>query len=94
MRKDRYIRDFSIDYGLVQIIERATGVPDETRHQAKLLDFSLTPWPVKCSIKVPPQPHPLGTSDHSIVSVQIDAKPKIIPDLSVFRTTLRDSTAD
>lgn len=74
----KYCRDFSIAYELTQIIREPTQVLDKKGHQVNLLSFILTSCPDKCLSKVLP---PLGTSDHSLISVQIDAKLKVSPDV-------------
>lgn len=73
MNKAYIFRDFSITYELAQIIERPTHVFDATRYQAKIFRKMFT--------------RSLGTSVHSLISVQIEAKENASPDL-LFRRTI------
>lgn len=81
MRKAN-IADLSIAYELTQIIEEPTQVPDTTGQQANLLDLFLASCPDISSAKVLA---PIGMSDHSLVSVQIDSKRITSPDLPCHR---------
>lgn len=66
-------------------------VPNTTGHYTNRLGLFLTSCPDKCLSKVLP---PLGTSDHSLITVQIDAKPKAYPDVPFHRTIFRYAKAD
>ena len=58
---------------------------------ANLLYLFLTSCPEKCSTSVL---SPLGSSDHCVVSVKIDAKSEISTDVPFHRTVFRYSKAD
>ena len=68
-----------------------TRIPHATGQYANLLDLFLTSCPEKCSTYVL---SPLGTSDHFVVSVKIDAKSEISTDAPFHRTVFRYSKAD
>lgn len=69
-KEGRYSRDISIAYKLTQIVDKPSRIP-KTRHCTNIF---LTSCSEKCSAKVLPL---LGTADHSLVSVKIDAKSKV-----------------
>lgn len=80
--KGKYWRDFAIAYELTQIIGEPTRVPNTAWHQASILDLFITSWPDKWLSKILP---PLGLSDHSLISIQINTKPKPSPDVQFHR---------
>lgn len=66
---------FSVAYDLSQIVAKPTRIPDTTGHHANLLDslYHIFSWK-KYSTEVLP---PLDTSDHSLIDVKVNAKPKM-----------------
>ena len=87
----RYCYDFAVAYDLTQTVTKPTRVPDAPGQYANLLDLFLTSCPEKCSTSVL---SPLGSSDHCVVSVKIDAKSEISTDVPFHRTVFRYSKAD
>ena len=83
--------EFSTIYGLTQIVKGPTRVPDVIGQTANLLDLFLTTVPDKCDSTTS---SPLGSSDHSVVVVKIDAKCKESNDAPFHRTVFRYSEAD
>lgn len=86
----RYCRDYSIAYELTQIIGEPTCV-QTTCHQVNILNLFLTSCPDKCLTKVLP---PLGTSVHSLISVQFNAKPMTSCDVPLYRMIFHYLKAD
>ena len=87
----RHCHDFAIAYGLTQIVTEPTRVPDVASHFPNLLDLFLTTCPDRCVSSVL---SPLGRSDHSVVSVEIDTQLKETSDIPFHRTVFRYSKAD
>ena len=83
--------EFSTIYGLTQIVKGPTRVPDVKGQTANLLDLFLTTVPDKCDSTTS---SPLGSSDHSVVIVKIDATCKGSNDVPFHRTVFRYSEAD
>ena len=87
----RFCHDFALCYGLEQIIDVPTRVPDISSQFPNLLDLFLTSIPDKCSHTVAP---PLGSSDHATITVKIDARCKESTDMPFYRTVYRYAKAD
>ena len=87
----RFCHDFSIAYDLTQIVNEPTRVPDSDSQYASLLDLFLTTCPELCSSSVL---SPLGSSDHSVVSVKIKTKCYKSSDVPLHRTVYRYTMAD
>ena len=83
--------DFAMAYGLTQIVDVPTRVPDRDGDFASLLDLFLTSVPDKCVHSVTA---PLGTSDHCVVSVKVETKYKKSSDAPFHRKVYRFAKAD
>lgn len=69
----KYCHDFSSTfYELCQVVGKPIRVPDTTGHHANVLDLFFTYCPDQYSVEVLP---PVNTSDHSLISAKVDAKP-------------------
>ena len=90
-REGRICYDFSIVYGLTQIVDQTTRVPKNSRERPNLLDLFLTNCPEFCTATVE---SPLGSSDHSVISVRVDIQCKESSDVPYHRTIYRYSKAD
>ena len=87
----RHCHDFAIAYDLTQIVDKPTRVPDIDGHFPNLLDLFLTTCPDACTQSVH---SPLGSSDHCLIQVKIEAKCKVTADAPFHRTVFRYSQAD
>ena len=87
----RFCHDFATAYDLTQIVDSPTRVPDAEGHFANLLDLFLTSSPELCTASVQ---SPLGTSDHSVVSVKVKSKCKDSSDIPFHRSVFRYAKAD
>ena len=68
---------FSVTYGLSQLVQEPTRIPDVAGHTAYCLDLLLTTDPDRYTVSVSP---PLGTSDHCLVkSVSHHSPPDFSP---------------
>ena len=90
-KEGRHCRDFAIAYGLSQIVKEPTHIPDVDGQFHSLLDLFLTSCHDRCVSSVL---SPLGSSDHSVVSVKIESKLKETSDVPFHRTVFRYSKAD
>ena len=90
-REGRYCHDFALAYDLTQIVDEPTHIPDQVGYFPSLLDLFLTSCPNACSQSVH---SPLGSSDHCVVQVKVEAKCKGTPDAPFHRTVFRYSKAD
>ena len=80
-----------IAYDLTQIVDKPTRVPDVVGQFASLLDLFLTSCPETCSQSIH---SPLGSSDHCLIQVKIEAKCKVSSDTPFHRKVFRYSKAD
>ena len=87
----RHCHDFAMAYGLTQIVDVPTRVPDRDGDFASLLDLFLTSVPDKCTHSVTA---PMGTSDHCVISVKVDTKYKKSTDAPFHRKVFRFAKAD
>ena len=87
----RFCHDFATAYDLTQIVKSPTRVPDADGHFANLLDLFLTSCPDLCTHSVG---SPLGSSDHSVVSVKVLSKCKASSDVPFHRSVFRYAKAD
>ena len=87
----RQCHDFAMAFGLTQIVDVPTRVPDRKGDFASLLDLFLTSVPDKCVHSVT---SPLGSSDHCVVSVKVDTKYKKSSDAPFHRKVYRFAKAD
>ena len=87
----RYCHSFAIAYDLTQIVDKPTRVPDVVGQFASLLDLFLTSCPETCSQSIH---SPLGSSDHCLIQVKIEAKCKVSSDTPFHRKVFRYSKAD
>ena len=81
----------SLAYDLTQIVDKPTHVPDQAGHFSNLLDLFLTSSPDACSLSVH---SPLGSSDHCLIQVKVEAKCSVTPDAPFHRKVFRYSKAD
>lgn len=87
----RFYHDFVIVHDLIQIFHKPTHVPDTDRQYASLLDLFLSTCRELCSS---PVLSPVGSSDHSVVSVKIKTKCNKYSDVPLHRTVYGYSMAD
>lgn len=76
-------------YQLTQIVDKLPSVPDVAGNYAKFLNLLLLSCANQQFTEVLP---PLGTSDYSLVHVQVDSKPH--SDMPFHRTIQRYTKAD
>lgn len=79
----KWCHDYSITYELSKIRNKPTYVSNIIGHHANLLNLFLTSFPDKCSAEVLTL---LCSSDHSLINVKIDAKPKTSSNVPFHRT--------
>ena len=87
----RHCHDFALAYDLTQIVDKPTHIPDQPGQFSNLLDLFLTSCPDACSQSVH---SPLGSSDHCLVQVEVQAKCSVTPDAPFHRKVFRYSKAD
>lgn len=87
----RYCYNFSVTFELMQIMDKLTCVPDIVVHYINFLDLFLTTCSGKCFSVVSPH---LGFSDHSLICLKIDAKPKSSSDVPFHRPIFQYFKAD
>ena len=87
----RHCHEFALAYDLTQIVDKPTHIPDQPGHFSNLLDLFLTSCPDACSLSVH---SPLGSSDHCLIQVKIEAKCNVTPDAPFHRKVFWYSKAD
>ena len=87
----RHYHEFALAYDLTQIVNKPTHIPDQPGHFSNLLDLFLTSSPDACSLSVH---SPLGSSDHCLIQVKVEAKCSVTPDAPFHRKVFRYSKAD
>ena len=83
--------NFALSYDLEQIVKSPTRFPDRANDSPYLLDLFLCSNPEDCTAEVLA---PLGTSDHSVVSVNISCANSTQAAPPVHRTVYQYSKAD
>lgn len=82
--------DFSIAYELIQFVDKFTCILNTAEHHANQLEVFFTSCSNQCSTELLP---PLASSDHSLIFVKVDAKPKSTSDVMFHGTIYHHNKA-